>query len=405
MLSDYMTRSVISAVLPDLKREWGLDDGQLGALVSVVPLIVGSAAWPVALLADRWGRVRSITVMAAVWCVATVLCGLSQTHAQMLMARAAVGAGEAGYGSVGAAVLSSAFPAARMSAILGAFQAAAVFGTVLGVVAGGVIGAHHGWQAAFIWVGAGSLLLVVLFAVVVRERPRMTSTDPVAAAPALRLGAVARDVLSTGSARFTYVGSGLQVLILAVLGAWLPSFLAREYGMAADQAGARAGVLLMMAGVGMIAGGAIADRVGKTDGRRKLHLASAYTFASFVLLTVGFALPTGTAQMGLLFVGTLIAGGHAGVVVAVIVDVTHPALRATAIATVALFNNLLGLAPGPYFVGVLSDALGLKTALTIMPVAGLFASACLLIAARSYERDAAANSARGQSTPGAAAAS
>ena len=172
MLSDYMTRSVINSVLPDLKLEWALDDSQLGLLVSIVPLIVGIAAWPVALLADRWGYVKSITAMASIWCVATVLCGLTQNHSQMLMARAAVGLGEAGYGAVGAAVLSSVFPAARMSAVLGAFQAAAVFGTVLGVVAGGVIGARHGWQAPFLWVGGASLLLVVLFPLFVRETPR-----------------------------------------------------------------------------------------------------------------------------------------------------------------------------------------------------------------------------------------
>jgi MFS family permease len=334
--------------------------------------------------------------MAGVWCVATVLCGLSQNHAQMLMARAAVGVGEAGYGSVGAAMLTSAFPAARMSAVLGAFQAAAVFGTVLGVIAGGVIGAAHGWQAAFIWVGAGSLLLVMLFAVVAREAPRAGSRDSGPAAPRPRLGTVVRDLLSTASARYTYVGSGLQLLIIAAIGAWTPSFLAREYGLAADQAGTRAGLLIMMTGVGMIVGGAVADRFGRTIGRRKLHLASVYTCASFVLLAAAFALPTGSLQMGLLFVGALAAGGHAGVVAAVIVDVTHPALRATAIATLALSNNLLGLAPGPYVVGALSDALGLKTALTIMPVAGLFASVCFLIAARSHARDAAANALRSQ---------
>jgi MFS family permease len=77
-----------------------------------------------------------------------------------------------------------------------------------------------------------------------------------------------------------------------------------------------------------------------------------------------------------------------------VVDVTHPGLRATAIATVALFNNLLGLAPGPYLVGMLSDSIGLKTALTVVPVAGLFASACFVLAASSYERDVAARAAR-----------
>jgi len=392
MLSDYMTRSVINAVLPDLKREWTLDDSQLGLLVSIVPLIVGIAAWPVAWLADRWGHVKSITVMAAIWCVATALCGLAQNHSQMLMARAAVGLGEAGYGAVGAAVLSSVFPAARMSAILGAFQAAAVFGTVLGVVAGGVIGARHGWQAPFLWVGGASLLLVLLFPLFVRETPR--SAVGAAASPRVPLRVAVREVLAMRSARFTYVASGLQVLVLAVIGAWMPTFLAREYGLAADQAAARAGLLILMAGVGMIAGGVLADRAGRAQGRTKLHYAAAYTLLSFFVLATAFALPAGPLQMVLLFVGTLVAGGHAGVAVSAVVDVTHPGLRATAIATVALFNNLLGLAPGPYVVGVLSDSIGLKSALTIVPVAGLFASACFMLAAGSYERDVAARAAR-----------
>jgi MFS family permease len=392
MLSDYMTRSVINSVLPDLKREWALSDGQLGLLVSIVPLIVGIAAWPVALLADRWGYVKSITAMATIWCVATALCGLAQNHSQMLMARAAVGLGEAGYGAVGAAVLSTVFPAARMSAILGAFQAAAVFGTVLGVVAGGVIGARHGWQAPFLWAGGASLLLVVVFALFVRETPR--STVGAAMSPHVSLRVAVREVLATRSARFTYVAGGLQVLVLAVIGAWMPTFLAREYGLAADQAGPRAGLLILMAAAGMIAGGALADRAGRARGRTKLHFAGVYALASFVVLSTAFALPAGPLQMALLFVGTLFAGGYAGVAVSAVVDVTHPGLRATAIATVALFNNLLGLAPGPYLVGVLSDSIGLKAALTIVPVAGLFASACFVLAAGSYERDVAAQEAR-----------
>jgi hypothetical protein len=79
---------------------------------------------------------------------------------------------------------------------------------------------------------------------------------------------------------------------------------------------------------------------------------------------------------------------------AVIIDVTHPGLRATAIATLALSNNLLGLAPGPYLAGVLSDATTLTTALTIMPVTGLLASACFLLAGRTYERDSISNALR-----------
>ena len=77
MLSDYLSRQVINAVFPFLKAEWSLSDAQLGSLASIVALVVGVMTVPVALVADRVGRVRSATVMALVWGLATIGCGLA----------------------------------------------------------------------------------------------------------------------------------------------------------------------------------------------------------------------------------------------------------------------------------------------------------------------------------------
>lgn len=41
MLSDYMSRQVLNAVFPLLKRMWVMSDSQLGSLSGVVPLMVG----------------------------------------------------------------------------------------------------------------------------------------------------------------------------------------------------------------------------------------------------------------------------------------------------------------------------------------------------------------------------
>ncbi len=169
MLSDYLSRQVITPLFPFLKQEWSLSDTKLGALVSVVALIVGVASIPVALLADRWGRVKSITAMAGLWGLATIACGLSQGYGQMLVARAMVGLGEAGYSSAGGAILMHVFPPQRRSMIMGAFLAAALFGTVMGVAAGGIISTHFGWRHAFIGVGAVGLLLVAVYPMVVRD--------------------------------------------------------------------------------------------------------------------------------------------------------------------------------------------------------------------------------------------
>jgi MFS family permease len=148
MISDYMSRQVINTVFPSLKSEWALSDIQPGMLVSVVALTVGVMSFPISLLADRWGRVKAATLMAIVWGLATVACGLSGSFLAMFVARALVGLGESGYGGVGMAILLSVFPRHLHASVVGAFLAAALFGSVLGVMVGGVLASR---AAALPW--------------------------------------------------------------------------------------------------------------------------------------------------------------------------------------------------------------------------------------------------------------
>jgi len=97
----------------------------------------------------------------------------------------------------------------------------------------------------------------------------------------------------------------------------------------------------------------------------------------------------GNGQFALIALGGFLMTATVGPVGAVTIDVVHPGLRATAAATVALFQNLLGLAAGPFVAGVLSDALGLQAAMAITPFACLLAALAFVAAARSYEPDLA----------------
>ena len=76
-----------------------------------------------------------------------------------------------------------------------------------------------------------------------------------------------------------------------------------------------------------------------------------------------------------------------GPVCAVVVDVVHPGVRATATAILALTQNLLGLALGPLLTGFLSDRYGLPFALSVVPLFCIVAGAVLILAARTYEGD------------------
>jgi predicted MFS family arabinose efflux permease len=384
MLSDFLVRSVMAGVLPAVKAEWRLSDAALGVLLGIVPLLVGLLAWPISRLADRWGHVRSITVMATVWCVATLLCGVSQSHAQLLMARALVGVGEAAYGSVGAALLAGLFPPEKRAGTLGLFASAAVLGTVLGVALGGLLAQRYGWRWAFLATGSASLLLVAAFALLVRAPPLQPR------APERSLLSDFRALLAPRSALAAYIGQGLQLFVASAFAAWLPSFFVRDYGMPADQAAVRAAAIFLVVGIGMVGGGVLADRLARRRLGARFALMSAYAALTFVAFGVAFLLPPGAAQIALIVAGALVLTAGTGVANAAVLDVTPRALSATALGTGVLFSNLIGQAPGAVVAGRLSDALGLAPALALCSLAALAAALVFHWGGRHYARDAAA---------------
>jgi len=79
--------------------------------------------------------------------------------------------------------------------------------------------------------------------------------------------------------------------------------------------------------------------------------------------------------------------GSVGPTDAVVIDVIHPALRATAASILSLMRNLFGLAGGPLLAGILSDRYGLPFALSVLPLFCLAAAVLYVFASRSYQAD------------------
>ncbi|MFO1306085.1 MAG: MFS transporter [Burkholderiales bacterium] len=384
MVSDYVVRQVINAIFPFLKSEWALSDAQLGSFSGIVALVVGLMAFPVSLLADRWGYVRSVTAMAMVWGVATILCGLAGSFAAMLATRALIGFGEAGYGSVGAAILTRVFPPRLHATVVGAFLAFALFGSVLGVVLGGLIAQSLGWRTAFFLVGAGGLALAVLFPMVVKE------PEPASDAGAherARPSDLVRELFRFRTVNMTYVASGLSMFMQGAIIAWAPSYIHRFYGFDPAQSALLAGGLVLIAGGGMALGGAVVDRASVSSRVNRLRLPAAYALASSACLFAGFWMAPGMAQVALVAFGVLLGAGFAGPSSAVCADVTPPAMRATVFGALTLANNLIGLAPGPFVTGALADAVGLDVAMRILPCTSVVAAAFFLGASPCYEAD------------------
>ncbi|HZX91900.1 MAG TPA: MFS transporter [Rudaea sp.] len=395
MLFDYIDRQVIVSLFPYLKAEWSLSDKQLGLLVSVVSITVALGALPVALFADRYSRVKSIVAMATAWSVATISCMFTRSYTPLFAARAVVGLGEAGYGSAGAALIASVFPLRLRSALLSAFFAAASVGSVLGVLLGGVIAARFGWKAAFGVVGIPGLLMALLYLFVRDYRtvdltPQLTrATQSPGNALTHIIGVLAR----TRTLLWVCAGAAVQLIVVSAVWSWLPSYLNRVHGIAPDQAAIKAALVVLCGAAGTVVWGAVADRCGAVRARMKLHAVAVLCVATTLVLlptfgahAAGIALAPQT-QFALIALGGFLMTCSVGPAAAVVIDVAHPGVRATGAAVLSLFQNLFGLAIGPFLAGALSDAFGLESALTAISALGVVSALLFLGATRSYESD------------------
>jgi predicted MFS family arabinose efflux permease len=387
LISDYMSRQVLNAVFPLLKSEWQLSDARLGLLSGIVALMVGLLTFPLSLLADRWGRVKSLALMAGLWSLATLGCALAQDYNQMFVARFFVGVGEAAYGSVGIAVVLSVFPRELRSSLTGAFMAGGMFGSVLGMALGGAIAAQVGWRWAFAAMALFGLVLALVYPVLVRPSRILGGAGrgkAGAARPPLA------SLVRGRALRAAYIGSGLQLFAGGACIVWMPSYLNRYYALGADRAGAGAALVVLASGAGMVLCGMLSDRLSRTRDNRKVSLAACYCMGAALLLGAAFLLPPGPVQLALIGCGMFVAAGASGPAGAMVANLTPGAVHGTAFATLTLANNLLGLAPGPFLTGALADRIGLDRAFCVVPLASLLAACVFAYARNHYDADSAA---------------
>ncbi|MDP3519715.1 MAG: MFS transporter [Hydrogenophaga sp.] len=387
MMVDYIDRQVIVSMFPALKAEFGWTDTQLGALSSVVALTVSLGALPIAVLVDRWSRTRSIMIMGTVWSAATMACGLATGYLQLFLARLTVGLGEAGYGPAGSALLASRFPARMHGFILGAFQAAGGIGSIIGVVLGGYITARWGWRAAFGVVGVPGLILALMFWFVPDYKTFQVNHGSQRPSLGSLVRAIWQALRQAPTALLVGLGGALHLAFVANMLTWLPSFYTRVHQLPQERAGAMTAMTVLAFSVGVIVWGRAIDRLGAAHRTRRLQAMAVLSLVCAALMAVAFgAMPVGRAQIAMIVLGGFFMGCTVGTVIAIVLDVIHPAFRATSVAFVALLGNL-GMAIGPLAVGMVSDRFGLQAGLTLAPIFSVLAAAAFVACVRVYRAD------------------
>jgi Sugar phosphate permease len=222
-------------------------------------------------------------------------------------------------------------------------------------------------------------------------------------------GRLFRSMFRSRTARWVCIGAAAQLIALSALWAWLPSFLNRTYGVAPDKAGIQAALVVLAGALGSIILGAAVDWAGaRRPGGRFVAIAGLCISTMVVLVTAFGAKRLGLdlapeRQFALILVGGFLATCTVGPAAAIVIDVIHPSVRSTGASVLSLFQNLFGLAAGPFIAGALSDAIGLEMALTLTPLSCVVAALSFVIARNRYEAERQRTSDAPDGLPGLAA--
>ncbi|MDZ4079946.1 MFS transporter [Hydrocarboniphaga sp.] len=354
---NFLDRQILSILAEPIKLELGLSDTQLGLLTGLTfALFYTLFGIPVALIADRWNRVRVIAAACSLWSLFTAASGFAGSFLSLALARVGVGIGEAGCSPPAYSILSDYFPPERRGRALGIYVLGVPAGSLIGTVAAAWIAAHYGWRAAFISVGLLGLLAAPLILLLIREPQRgRYDSGGRAQPPGAALDAF-RFFFRSPALVLNAIASGLTAFVSYGIINWTPAFLTRVQGMTLPQIGTYYG--LVLAGSMVVAswlGAVFSDRLGA---RNAVYypLLPGLGLVFMIPLLIGFTLAS-SWQMSLLLmiIPVVLTSTYLVPALALLQNRTPARYRATASSLLLFLINLTGLGCGPLLVGAISD--------------------------------------------------
>jgi MFS transporter, Spinster family, sphingosine-1-phosphate transporter len=372
-LFNYLDRWIVAALAESMKHsELHLSDTQLGSLMTGFLIVYMVAAPLFGSLGDTRSRSRLLALGVGLWSVATALAGFARSFVALFLARAAVGIGEAAYGTISPALLADYFPRERRGRAFAVFFAAIPIGSALGYIVGGLVDRYFGWRQAFFVAGVPGLVLAVL-ALRLYDPPRGSQDDAAPAAPAAPAARTAYAALVRNRPYvLTVLGYAAYTFAIGALAFWTPSFLERARGISKAHATVQFGAIVVATGfLGTYGGGWLGDRLLSRSRQAYLWLSGLATLAAAPLTLLALIAATPAVYWTAIVAAELCLFVSTGPINSTIVNVVDSRIRATAVALSIFTIHVLGDVPSPSLVGIISDARTLGQAMLIIPAAVL----------------------------------
>jgi sugar phosphate permease len=325
---------------------------------------------PAGLLSDSWGARKSVAVFLSIAFIGSVLLGLAPSVIWAIAGRALVGLGVSMLFVPTMKVLSEWYNAGEFAVMSGFLMAIGGIGSLASAGPLAWMSAHIGWRMSFISVGIITLVVVVLVALLVRDRPAdLGWPSPVEHAGAspqvIGLWEGVGKVLSNFSFWPLAVWFFFNTVIFFALGGlWGGPYLIQTYHVTK----ATAGNILSMISIGMIVGSPglsfLSNRIFKA--RKPLLVTASVMLA---LIAVVMSIFTADAPKSLLYLLFLGIGLFSGAVVAVgfttAKELFPVQIAGTSIGLINLFPFIGGALFQPFIGYVLEQSGRMNGAFTV----------------------------------------
>jgi MFS family permease len=409
---NFYDRHVAGALTEPIRKEFQLNDTQVGLLNSAFIWVYALVGLPLGWLADRVSRKRVLAAAVLVWASLTASAAFAGSFTALLVSRIGVGIGEAGCAPSATSWLGDLFPPQRRSRALAVFMLGVPVGGALSFFFSGSLAQSYGWRAAMVAAAAPALLLIPAL-LCLREPERGAAES-------------SRDEASAGSAwellrmptLWWIIASGaLLNFCLYAIATFLPALLSRVHKVSLASSGTDTGIVYLTGGLlGATLAGYLGDAIRRrgVDGRLRIAALTAFLAAPLSCISVlqrSGALPMAMTCMALAYA---LLCSYYGLVYSSIQDLVAPRKRATAMAIYFLGMYACGASFGPLLTGHLSDvlarraadlagialvtenyrAIGLQQAMLVIPVLSLALAAVLFGASRAMLSDSAIGFAR-----------
>ena len=263
-------------LLTPMAAALAVSEGAAGQTLTITGLVAAVSAPLVVPALGRLDRRPVLVALMGLLGLANLLAAWSPAFGVMVAARVLVGIAMGGVWSVAAGLAVRLVPAGSVGRATATIFSGIAVASVLGVPAGTFLGALAGWRAAFVVVGALSLVVALAMAVLL---------------PALRAERAAGLSGVTALLRDARVVTGLVVVALLVVGHFGAYTYVRPVLEARAIDAPLIGTLLLVYGVAGVAGNFVAGAAAVRSVRRTVLVLAGLLVAAVLLLALAPSAP------------------------------------------------------------------------------------------------------------------